>query len=158
MVLPASASSPGSEDSVMIGGSQSPSTSYTYDGWDQPSWYGCSNPEGSSSNYVRWYVNSVTATQVYIDRIYFSVRPNRTGFFSVVRLDDPNGNVVKTAWVGKTLYANQTTSYTLSVKKWVPISTTRPIVHTAVVSLDPIGAEGAACHGERYPFHFLKRQ
>ncbi len=107
-------------DSVIVGGSQSPSSSVTrtYEAIAP----GCTN---QARLYVRWYVTSVNRSQVFVDRIYVSFRPNNDGEWYGYRLRDGNRVEVQTEAPGDTVGgltfvpANTSIAGYIEVNRWV---------------------------------------
>lgn len=150
----------GSEQYVSIGGSQSPAASYNFTGWETASY--CSTPKSSARIYTRWYVSQVEASRAYIDRVYITVRPTRSGYWDNIKLADPNGRLVKQDnFPGNpngVLRANTTASHTMRVGRWVSISTTNPIVAYSAISTNSIGQEPGRCFDITVATDFLKRR
>lgn len=99
-------------DSVIIGGIQSPSSTVNH------TWDGALCRTGARV-YVRWYVTAVNSSRVYVDKVYFSYRPNANGTLYGYRLVDGNRNEIQSQFLAYNAPANRTTSHTAQVDKWI---------------------------------------
>lgn len=122
-LIPGVVASPGNPpivDYVTVGGSQSPSSSVTRTYEDVAP--GC---KAQARVYVRWYVTQVNGSQVFVDRIYYTFRPNVSGEWYGYRLWDGNRVNALTAAPGGTIGgitavpANTRISGYYEVKKWI---------------------------------------
>lgn len=122
-LIPGVVASPGYPpivDYVSVGGSQSPASSVTRTYEDVSP--GC---KAQARVYVRWYVTQVNGSQVFVDRIAYTFRPNVSGEWYGYRLFDGNRVNALTAAPAGTIGgitavpANTRISGEYEVKKWI---------------------------------------
>jgi hypothetical protein len=141
----------GSTTYVIVGGAQSPAKSYTFTWWATGSAYGCNTPYSKVDVYIRWYLDSVQRTRVFLDHVYIKVRPTRSAFWDHVELVG-GGNHVASRAILVNIPANTYTSRTFQYDRWV----TTPLLHANVILMNNQGNEYTGCSGEGYASDYLR--
>jgi hypothetical protein len=87
-----------------------------------------------------------------------SVTPTRNSTWGGMELYDANSNCIKTSPYLGSVSANTTKSHTMTVERWMPISTGSPIQLYSYHALNAKPDEPAVCFGDVASNNFLNRR